>query len=239
MKDGYEPQDVFFDAKDWYRSKEEARRHVKQLTVILKKKESVAPESDQRRVAEEQQGKPSPHSSTEHGESYRQYQLANYTFQVPVDWTVGTRSDQEHMRGMLDVGSGAQIAALSVFTSGDDCAVTVYEIVLQAGQGNEYINRLQTANEEKFRTGKSRGLVKNAFENRKTKTGMFDALLLDWESHRGKLPRSRQWVLHTTQLPDKVVVVISFCNNRGYEVTKAAIDQVASSVTANVKGDEP
>lgn len=238
-KDGCEPYEVFFEAKNWYGTEQEARRHVTELTVSLKQKEPVVPHSDQQRAVEEHRGTSSPNSPTKSHESYRMHRLAHYTFEVPIDWEVGSRADQEHMRGMLDVVPSLKITALSTFASRDGCVVTVYERPLRAGEGDAYIDKLHSQNEEKFRIGRSRGLVKNVLDNRKIRRTIFDVLLLDWESNRGQLPHERQWVLHTKELPNNIVIVTASCNEQGYRATKDAIDRVASSVTANLKEDAP
>lgn len=188
----------------------------------------------QQKGAEEHQGTPPPNSTIKSADSYRKGKLRNYTFEVPIDWEVGGRAQEQHMHGMLDVVPSLKITALSTFASGDGCVVTVYEIPLPAGEGDAYIDKLHSQNEEKFRIERSRELVKNVLENRKIRRAIFDVLLLDWESNRGQLPRERQWVLHTKELPNNIVIVTASCNEQGYRATKDAIDRVASSVTLNV-----
>ncbi len=169
--------------------------------------------------------------------SYRKGTLTSYVFYVPVTWEVGGSAEEQHMRGMLSVDSRYKIIALSTFSMPEGAIVTVYELGLPAGEGATYIEKLSDLNIEKFRTGKSNGLVKEVLENRKTKRGSFEALLLDWESTRGGLPHSRQWVLHhSEQKVDKVVVIVAFCNSRGYNVGKGEIDRIAS--TLHVKTDK-
>jgi len=169
--------------------------------------------------------------------NYRKGILTSYVFYVPLTWEVGGSAEEQHMREMLSMDPRYKITALSTFSVPEGAIVTVYELGLPVGEGANYIEKLSDLNAEKFRTGKSSGLVKEVFENRKTKQGSFDALLLDWESTRGGLPHSRQWVLHHSgQNVDKVVVIVAFCNSRGYNAGKEEIDRIAS--TLHVKSDQ-
>lgn len=171
------------------------------------------------------------------GTNYRKGTLTSYIFYVPLIWEVGGTAEEQHMRGMLSVDSRYKITALSTFGVPEGAIVTVYELSLPVGDGANYIENLSDLNVEKFRSGKNSGLVKEVVENRKTKQGSFDALLLDWESTRGGLSHSRQWVLHQLgQNIDKVVVIVAFCNSRGYKVAKEEIDRIAS--TLHVKNDK-
>ena len=79
---------------------------------------------------------------------------------------------------MLSVDTKYKIAALSTFGVPEGAIVTVYEITIPNGEADKYIEKLFTSNVEKFRDGENSGLVKEVFENRKTKQGNFDALLV-------------------------------------------------------------
>lgn len=175
-----------------------------------------------------------PANSDESTMKLRQIETTNYSLEIPVEWEVGSREEEEYMRRMLDVSPSNKITSLFVFAQKSDYAVTVYEIALPAGEGDGYIDKLHVQNEEKFRSARGHGLVKNVLENLRTKTRTFDALLIDWESNRGEFPHSRQWILHTEQLTNSIVIVTAFCNNKGYTAMKDAIDSVASSVKINV-----
>lgn len=230
MMDGYEPYDILLEAGDWYDTEEEARRHVKELAVTLKRK-GPASESSEQQDADQHTGTPATQPAVNTAASHITRTLRNWTCEVPLTWQAATRADEDQMRSMLTPGlpTGCEIAALFVFTAGSDGTFLIYELALSSSGGAKYIDSLKSQNEEKFRMGRSQGLVKDVLENRTSRIGTCDALLVDWESNRGELPHSRQWVLHNAQRPDSVVVLTAFCNTRGYEVTKDALDSAASS----------
>jgi hypothetical protein len=176
-------------------------------------------------------GTGSPQEKARSGPQYRECDLVSYIFEVPSTWEVGGPAEQNRMRGMLRVDTRVKISALSTFGAPEDAVVTVYEITVPAGDGANYIDKLYDQSVERFRVGKSSGLIKDVSENRKTQQGAFDALLSDWEAARGGLPHSRQWVLHHAgQIGDKIAVIVAFCDDRGYITTKRAVDRIASTL---------
>lgn len=143
----------------------------------------------------------------------------------------GGTAEQQHMRQMLSMPQEYEINALSTFSMPEGAVVTIYELSVPLGNGATYIDSLFELNAEKFRVGSSSGLVKEVVENRKTKQGVFDALLVDWVSTRGDFPHSRQWVLHPVgQSSDNVAVIVAFCSDRGYKQAKEAINRMASTL---------
>lgn len=165
----------------------------------------------------------------------RKCKLANFVFEVPLAWEVGGTSEENQMRetlseGIRSLGPGYKIAALSTFAS-EEAVVTVYELVVPTGEGSKYIERLFELSAEKFRVGKSSGVVKEVRENRKAQQGSFDGLLTDWESQQGAYPHCRQWVLHPRgKTQDSVAVIVAFCGTRGYTNTKDVVDRIAASL---------
>lgn len=162
---------------------------------------------------------------------YRKGDLNSYVFEVPRTWEVGGPTEEERVRQMLGIPQEYKINALSTFSMPEGAVVTIYELTVPLGKGATYIDSLFELNAETFRVGSSSGLVKEVVENRKTKLGDFDALLVDWVSNRGGLPHSRQWVLHPAgQSSDNIAVIVAFCSDHGYKPAKEAMDRMASTL---------
>ncbi len=167
----------------------------------------------------------------------RKYCLRNYTYEVPLSWEMGDSAKEKQMEEMLSLDPIYEITSLSTFSVPEGAIVVVYEYVLPKEECANYIDKLYDLNVEKFKHGVDVGLVKKVLENRKTKQGNFDALLIDWESTRGKLPHCRQWILHhSKESLEKVAVIVVFSDDRSYKVCKEAIDYIASTI--NISGGD-
>lgn len=82
---------------------------------------------------------------------HRTGELVSYTFEVPRNWEVGGRAEEQYMRELMSVDPKYKIAALSTFGVPEGAVVTVYEITLPTGEGANYLDRLVDLNVEKFR----------------------------------------------------------------------------------------
>lgn len=218
-KPGYKDYEVFFTRDECYPSREEAVRNVKHIFAKLTPQTEV------------------PQETTKSEASYRKVELTSYVLEVPLNWEVGGRAEEQNMREMLSIYPRYKITALSTFGVPEGAVVTVYELTLPIGEGADYIEKLFDLNDEKFRAGRNSGLVKEVVENKKTKQGSFDALLVDWESTRGGLPHSRQWVLHTGQAGDNIAVIVVFCDNRSYKLAQEAVDRIAKMMRIKEGGN--
>ena len=165
------------------------------------------------------------------GDLRRTCKLANYSFEVPLSWEGGGPNEEQHMREMLSVDPAYKVGALSTFATPAGAGITVYQLGIPTGQGQIYVERLLELNNEKFRQGQSSGLVKAVHENRRTEINDFEALVVEWESTRGDLPCSRQWVLHDElRDADHVVVLVAFWGSQNSRESGESLDRVAASL---------
>lgn len=166
----------------------------------------------------------------------RQFKLDQYTFSVPSNWTIGRAAEQRKMRSTLPNDPNHEITNLKTFaTNPMGCIVTVYSQIVPPEERGDYLDRMRNLNRQKFEAGRAQGLVANVSENRRAGTPSVDALLIDWESTRGALPRFRQWLVPNERHPTKTLAVMANCTTEQYGLVAPQVDRIAASIRIEEK----
>lgn len=175
---------------------------------------------------------------------YIKIKAKGISFEVPKMWQRGSRTEAEEIRkqmlsGLNDFAKkfNTDIAKFSIphififFTSQEDCFIMISQIQLPPEmQSTDWLNMLYENNKEKIRLGINQGLVKEVFENRKTKINSIPVLVSDMEMVRGKLNRLTSYIFHSTQLLSTEIQISIFCDPEGYLKHKSDINHLVNTV---------
>ena len=111
-KSGYKAQELFFDTSDWYDTAEEARRHVKEISMVLERlpaSESTPAESHPRPQGEvSREAQPARESDVRPKDAGKKdakvVNAGQFQFTVPATWTRAPKSEEDELKRTMLAG---------------------------------------------------------------------------------------------------------------------------------------
>ncbi len=256
-KSGYKVQELFFDPSDWYNTTEEARRHVKEISMVLEREPdagSMPAESkpaESKPVAKEEvprEPQPARESDVQPKaggeENATTVDAGQFQFKVPATWTRAPKSEEDELkrtmlagaRQMLDTEKGSmEIEQFYMFKTPEDAMVLVYNVLVPATMPvHDYMTKLRAMNETKFEYGRQSGIVKRVIKIKLTEGKDLSVLETEYVAAQGENNRTLIYNLAGGPSPKFTVAISAFFpenNDQFQESVKKVMESVAGLVT--------